>query len=240
MRALATVTVLSVLLVPATIHAQVAGAAQGRVTFTADIAPILQRSCQACHRPGSIAPMSLMTYEDARPWARSIKQNVAERKMPPWFVDKTVGIQRFKDDRSLSDEEIATIARWVDSGAPRGNPADLPPPVTFETNLYEWTIADALGREPDLVVPIPEPFLVEGDSPNLWIEFDSDTGLTEDRWVKALETKPSLEGFPVVHHASTRMFLPVCFCPRHPTRSRRLASTRLARPGIFTPTGPAV
>ena len=178
------------------------------VTFTADIAPLLQRSCQSCHRPGSIAPMSLITYEDVRPWARSIKQNVETGKMPPWFVDKTVGIQHFKDDRSLNDEEIATISRWVDGGAPKGNPADMPPPVTFETNLYEWTIADELGREPDLIVPIPEPFFVVGDSPNLWIEFDSDTGLTEDRWVKALETKPSLEGFPIVHHASTRMFQP--------------------------------
>ena len=177
-------------------------------TFTADIAPILQRSCQSCHRPGSIAPMSLMTYEDVRPWARSIKQNVETRKMPPWFVDKTVGIQHFKDDRSLNDEEIAMISRWVNGGAPRGNPADMPPPATFETNLYEWTIADELGREPDLIVPIPEPFFVAGDSPNLWIEFDSDTGLIEDRWVKALETKPSNEGFPIVHHASTRMFLP--------------------------------
>ena len=204
------VGVLAVLGVPTNVQAQAAAseAAEAPVTFTADIAPILQRSCQSCHRPGSIAPMSLMTYEDARPWARSIKQRVETRKMPPWFVDRTVGIQSFKDDRSLSDEEIATIARWVDSGAPRGNPADMPPPVTFNTNLYEWTLADELGREPDLIVPIPEPFVVPGGSPNWWIELVSDTGLTEDRWVKALETKPSVDGFPVVHHAGTRMFLP--------------------------------
>ena len=183
-------------------------AAAEEVTFTRDVAPILQRSCQSCHRPGSIAPMSLMTYEESRPWARSIKQRVEARKMPPWFIDRTVGIQHFKDDRSLSDEEIATIAQWVDAGAPRGNPADLPPPVTFNDNLYEWTVADELGREPDLVVPIPEPFFVPGGSPNWWIELVSDTGLTEDRWVKALETKPSSEGFPVVHHASTSMFQP--------------------------------
>ena len=178
------------------------------VTFTKDIVPIFQRSCQACHRPGSIAPMSLLTYEETRPWARSIKQRVETRKMPPWFIDRTVGIQDFKDDRSLSDEEIAIIAQWVDSGAPRGNPADLPPPVEFNNNLYEWTVADELGREPDLVVPIPEPFLVPAASPNWWIELVSDTGLTEDRWVKALKTKPSISGFPVVHHASTSMFQP--------------------------------
>ena len=113
----------------------VARAAEDEVTFTRDIAPIFQRSCQACHRPGSIAPMSLMTYEESRPWARSIKDRVAARKMPPWFIDRTVGIQHFKDDRSLSDEEIAVISKWVDSGAPRGNPADLPPPVEFNDNL---------------------------------------------------------------------------------------------------------
>lgn len=177
-------------------------------TFTADIAPILQRSCQACHRPGSIAPMSLLTYEDTRPWARSIKQNVTSRKMPPWFIDKTVGIQDFKDDRSLAADEIATIARWVDNGAPRGNPADMPPPITFETDMYDWTVKDELGREPDMIVPIPKPVTVPGDSPNLWYEIVGDMGLTEDRWVKAHETKPSLEGFPIVHHAATRIFVP--------------------------------
>ena len=190
---------------PANAHA---GEAADTVTFTKDIVPIFQRSCQACHRPGSIAPMSLMTYEETRPWARSIKQRVETRKMPPWFIDRTVGIQDFKDDRSLTDEEIAIVSQWVDSGAPRGNPADLPAPVEFNDNLYEWTVADELGREPDLVVPIPEPFLVPAGSPNWWIELVSDTGLTEDRWVKALETKPSITGFPVVHHASTSMFLP--------------------------------
>lgn len=151
--------------------------------------------------------MSLVTYEDARPWARSIKQKVTTHKMPPWFIDQTVGIQSFKDDRSLTAEEIATIASWVDSGAPRGNPADLPPPVTFASNLG-WKMADELSREPDLVVPIPEPFFVPGDSPNLWIELTSDTGLSEDRWIKAYETKPSVEGFPVVHHATTRLVIP--------------------------------
>lgn len=191
---------------PANAHA--GEAAADTVTFTKDIVPIFQRSCQACHRPGSIAPMSLMTYEETRPWARSIKQRVETRKMPPWFIDRTVGIQDFKDDRSLSDEEIAIVSQWVDSGAARGNPADLPAPVEFNDNLYEWTVADELGREPDLVVPIPEPFLVPAASPNWWIELVSDTGLTEDRWVKALETKPSITGFPVVHHASTSMFLP--------------------------------
>jgi mono/diheme cytochrome c family protein len=104
----------------------------GQVTFTKDVAPILQRSCQNCHRPDSIAPMSLINYDDARPWARSIKTRVEQRSMPPWHVDRTVGIRKFKDDPSLSDQEIATISTWVDSGAPRGNPADMPPPRKFD------------------------------------------------------------------------------------------------------------
>src|ERR1700691_1928154 len=88
------------------------------VTFAKDVAPILQRACQNCHRPGSIGPMPLLTYTDARPWARSIKQQVVQRNMPPWFIDRAVGIQKFKNDGSLSDQEIATISQWADAGAP--------------------------------------------------------------------------------------------------------------------------
>src|SRR5215470_12454392 len=94
---------------------------QTPVTFARDVAPILQRNCQVCHRPGAIAPMSLLTYEDARPWARAIKEKVVRREMPPWYIDKNIGITEFKDDPSLSDAEIATIGKWVDAGAPMGN-----------------------------------------------------------------------------------------------------------------------
>ena len=153
------------------------------VTFTKDVAPILQRSCQMCHRTGSIAPMSLLTYEETRPWARAIKEKVASRLMPPWFIDKNIGVQEFKEDKSLSDEEIATVVQWVDSGAPRGNPADMP--------------------TPDWIVPIPEPFVVAAEAPDWWGNLESESGLTEDRWVKAVETKPSAESFAVVHHAVT-------------------------------------
>ena len=103
-------------------------------TFSKDIAPILQKSCQTCHRPGAIAPMSLLTYEDVRPWARSIKTKVASREMPPWYIDRNVGIHKFKDDPSLTAEEIATIAAWVDAGAPQGNARDLPPARAFSDN----------------------------------------------------------------------------------------------------------
>src|SRR6516165_6647275 len=104
----------------------------GEVTFSRDIAPILQRSCQNCHQPNSVAPMSLITYKEVRPWARAIKERTALRDrrgvMPPWFIEKNIGIQHFKNDPSLSDLEITKIAKWADSGAPEGNPADLPPP----------------------------------------------------------------------------------------------------------------
>src|SRR5262249_12831618 len=121
-------------------------AADGPVTFTKDVAPIFQKSCQGCHRPGTIAPMSLLTYEDARPWAAAIKSQVAAREMPPWHVVRNVGIQKFKNDPSLSDDEVATIVRWVESGAPRGDPRDMPPPRRFE-DAGGWHIG-----KPDLVV----------------------------------------------------------------------------------------
>ena len=107
---------------------QAARDAAPAVTFAKHVAPILQKNCQECHRTGSIGPMSLRTYEEVRPWARSIKQKVVAREMPPYRYDK-IGIQHLKDDLRLSDADIQTIARWVDSGAPLGNVADLPPPV---------------------------------------------------------------------------------------------------------------
>src|SRR5262245_13675714 len=115
--------------------------------FTRDVAPILQDKCQACHRPGYIAPMAFMTYEETRPWARSIKARVAARQMPPWHIDKTVGIQHFKNDRSLSDAEIDTIVRWVNAGAPQGNPKDMPPPKAF-ANDDVWNFANQFGGPP--------------------------------------------------------------------------------------------
>ena len=109
------------------------------MTFTNDVAPILQRSCQRCHRPGSVAPMSFITYEDTRPWARAIKEKTALREMPPWFIEKNIGIQEYKDDISLTDEEIATFAAWADAGAPRSDPADMPPLIVW-ADADEWTI----------------------------------------------------------------------------------------------------
>src|SRR5215467_4191291 len=107
-----------------------------QVTFSKDVSPILQAKCQSCHEPGSIAPMSLVTYEDARPWAKSIRQRVSTRQMPPWHIDRSVGVQKFKNDMSLTDAQIDTVVSWVDQGAPQGNPADLPPAKAVATTLY--------------------------------------------------------------------------------------------------------
>src|SRR5215470_15372285 len=123
-------------------------AAAGTPTFTKDIAPILQRSCQNCHRPNSLAPMSLMTYEEVRPYAASIKRRTAIRSkqgtMPPWYIEKDIGIQHYKNDNSLSDDEIARIGAWVDNGAPQGNPADMPrrsaETTTADGATAGWTI----------------------------------------------------------------------------------------------------
>src|SRR5216110_2772808 len=138
-------------------------AVPGDVTFTKDIAPILQRSCQGCHRPDGVAPMSLLTYADVRPWARAIKQRTGigphAGVMPPWYIEKNIGIQKYKDDPSLSDEEIARIAKWADSGAARGNPADMPPPRRFE-EASAWNIG-----APDLIIRTNEIF-VKANAPD--------------------------------------------------------------------------
>jgi mono/diheme cytochrome c family protein len=101
------------------------------VTFTGDVAVILQQNCQNCHRPGGIGPMSLLTYDEVRPWADIIKLRVSTREMPPYHYDTEVGIQDIKNDWRLSDEEIATVVSWVDAGAPMGDPSFMPPPLTF-------------------------------------------------------------------------------------------------------------
>ena len=177
------------------------------INFAEHAAPIIYDNCVECHRPGSIAPMSLLDYETVRAWGPVIKDRVEKRSMPPYFIDKEVGVQSFEDDRSLSDQEIATIAAWVDSGSPQGDMNYLPPAPQFEDDVA-WTLEDDMGRPPDLIIPIPEPFTVPADGPNWWMTFYSDTGLTEDRWIKAFETKPSAEGYPVVHHAVTSMEFP--------------------------------
>jgi hypothetical protein len=172
--------------------------------FTRDIAPILQEKCQACHRPGSIAPMSLVTYEESRPWARSIKARVVARQMPPWHIDPTVGIQHFKNDRSLSDDQIATIARWVDAGAPKGDPKDMPPPKHFPDEAV-WNLAGMFGGPPDLIISSPA-YTTPAVALDAWFKPVVETGLTEERWVRAIEIRPkTVKGRRVTHHALARL-----------------------------------
>jgi hypothetical protein len=167
--------------------AQTPAATAGDVTFTKDIAPILQRSCQECHHADGVAPMALVTYEDARPWARAMKSRTALRSqrgaMPPFFVEKNIGIQKFKHDPSLTEEQIVKIAQWADSGAPRGNPADMPPPRDFDDS-DKWTIG-----EPDLVLKSKD-VLVPASGPDWWGDIGLvPTGLTEDRYASAVEVR---------------------------------------------------
>jgi hypothetical protein len=160
-------------------------------TFARDVAPIFQAKCQTCHHQGTSAPMSLVTYDEVRPWVRSIRQRIANRDMPPWHLDKTVGIRHYKNDRSLRDDEIDTVLRWVDAGAPRGNPADMPAPLTFRSDAG-WFIG-----EPDLKVTTND-FTMYANGPDWWIDQFAEATLTEDRWIKAMEIKPSNP--KIVHH----------------------------------------
>lgn len=174
-----------------------AWAAGERVTFTKDILPILQENCQTCHRPagqnmsGMIAPMSLITYQEVRPWAKAIAKAVENKQMPPWHASPaTHGV--FSNERTLTEEQIATIVEWVNQRAPRGNPKDAPKPV-------EWQEGWWMG-EPDLVLDFGEPFFVEDDVQDLYHNVTvkiSEEQLPEDKWVQAIEFKPGSE---VVHH----------------------------------------
>jgi hypothetical protein len=182
--------------------ARLAGLQSGEpITFARHVAPILQQKCQVCHRPNSIAPMSLLTYEDARAYAGLIKIKVSQRLMPPWHIDRTVGIQAFKNDRSLSDEQIQTIVRWVDGGMPLGDPKDLPPPVEFP-DPNRWQLAELFGP-PDLVIK-SDPYTLPAHTQDKWFRPLVETGVTEPRWVRAIEVKPSFPyGRRIVHHVLT-------------------------------------
>jgi mono/diheme cytochrome c family protein len=173
------------------------------VTFARDVAPILQESCQICHREGGMGPMQLLTYEDARRYAARIRTKVASRQMPPWHIDPGIGIQEFKNDVSLSDEEIATVVRWVDSGAPLGNPADMPAPVAWDDS-GGWKLEQQFGRPPDLIVKSP-PYTVPAQGLDQWYEPVSYIGdLEEERWAMAAEIRPGTERSRYVfHHANS-------------------------------------
>jgi hypothetical protein len=173
------------------------------VTFTKDVAPILQAKCQTCHRQGEMAPMSLVTYEETRPWAKSIRQKVITHQMPPWHIDKTVGIQKFENDISLSDEQVATLVRWVDEGAPQGDPKDMPPPKQWP-NYEGWQLAKQFG-EPDLVLK-SDAYTMPAHGQDVWFRPLTNIPITEARWVRAVEMRPGTPaGRKIMHHVLARL-----------------------------------
>lgn len=157
-----------------------APASDPKVTYSKDVAPILMEKCAECHRPGQIAPMSLLSYKSTRPWAKSIKKEVSARRMPPWHASPNV--QEYVNDRSLTDVEIATITRWVDQGTPRGKRSDMLPLPEFNNT---W-----IHGEPDLVLTMEEPYAVPAEGDDQYCCFVLDPKLTEDRWVDVVEVLP--------------------------------------------------
>jgi len=157
-------------------------------TFSSEVAPILFKHCASCHRPGDIAPMSLLTYENARPWARAIREQVASGQMPPWHATQPRGT--FANDRRLTEQERDTLIRWVDAGAPQGNAQDLPPPPKFSEG---WEIGN-----PDIVLSMAKEFEVPESGEIQYQNFQVPTNFTEDKWVQAIEVRPGTR--KVVHH----------------------------------------
>ena len=148
------------------------------VTFNKDVAPIFFKNCAECHRPNDIAPMSLLNYKQARPWAKSIKEKVVSREMPPWSPDPAHG--DFRNDKRLSQKDIDTIVAWVDSGAKEGNPKDLPPMPEMAKGGF------SIGK-PDVVLEMAEEYTVDPNAPDNYINFFIPTNFTEDKWIQAAE-----------------------------------------------------
>jgi mono/diheme cytochrome c family protein len=157
-------------------------------TFTKDVAPILQKNCQVCHRPGEAGPFSMLTYEQTRPWAAAMKEAVVTRKMPPWFADPHYG--KFTNANALTQSEIDTIAAWADAKAPKGDPKDLPAPVNF---VEGWQIG-----QPDLIFQLPQPFDIPASGVIDYQHIIVPSGFTQDTWVQAAEVRPTDRA--VVHH----------------------------------------
>ena len=178
-------------------------------TYSENVAPILRENCETCHRPvarnagGMFAPMSLQTYDEVRPWAKSIAREVQARAMPPWFAtEHTSGL--FHDERVLSEEQIATVVAWAKAGAPAGDLAKQPAPATFtEDSTNGWTVG-----KPDLIVPMPEPYTVADDVDDLNINFSTTLTaeqLPEDTWIQGIEFRV---GGPNVHHMCASAYGP--------------------------------
>jgi hypothetical protein len=190
---------------------------EGAPTFSKEVAPILYKHCTTCHRAGEIAPMSLLTYEQARPWARAIRDNVINGVMPPWHADPAHG--KWANDRSLTPQEKETIAAWVSAGAPQGNPRDLPKAPEYAEG---WSIGT-----PDAVVTMDQPYAVAAQGEIPYQYFEMQTNFPEDKWVQALEVRPGNRS--VVHH--------ILVYARSPQTTRRQPAFRMQNPpGPLSPT----
>jgi hypothetical protein len=158
------------------------------VTFSKNVAPIFYKNCTSCHRPAELAPMSLLTYKDARPWARSIKEKVVSREMPPWPADPHYG--QFANDKRLSQQDVETIVAWVDQGAREGNAKDLPPQPRYEN---DWRIG-----KPDVILSMPQEYTTAAEGSDEYLDFVIPTNFTDYKWVKAVEIHPGNK--KIVHH----------------------------------------
>lgn len=173
---------------------------QHEVTWSNDVAAIFQEKCQDCHRPDSIAPMSLLTYDQAKMFAPVIKYRVQNRVMPPWHLNPNVGIQDFINNRGLTEEERATIVAWADQGALEGDTSRAPAPRVFNEALI-WRLEEQMGAPPDLVVQ-SETYDLPAVTQDKWFRPVTPTGLTEEKWVKAIEIRPMTPATRgVVHHS---------------------------------------
>jgi hypothetical protein len=185
------------------VDAQVSFASSGdvaEVTYAKDVAPIIQNNCMVCHRPGGIGPMDLLTYEDARRYARRIREQVSNRLMPPYYYDRDIGIQELEHDMRLSQDDIDKVVSWVDQGAPLGDPADMPPPPNL-IDTDEWAFAPELGQ-PDVVVR-STPIDIPASGLDMWHRPIVPVGITTDRCIRAIQVKPAGDAKGVVHHANS-------------------------------------
>lgn len=197
----ANMAVITLLGVPASL-ALAAEPADGSesVTYASHVASIINDNCVVCHREGGIGPMELSSYEQVRPWAPLIQMKVANREMPPYAYDHDIGLQDLQADWRLSEEDIATVVAWVNQGSPLGNVEELPPPPVLR-DINDWNFADQLGQ-PDIVIA-SNPIDVPANGNDLWDKHFIESGITEDRCIKALQVKPRGDAKTVVHHANT-------------------------------------
>jgi hypothetical protein len=198
------------------------------ITFSKDVAPILYQKCVECHRPSGIAPMSLVDYKDVRPWAKSVRERVVDRSMPPWFADPKHG--EFANNPSLSQAEINMVSAWVDAGAPKGDEKDLPPVPKF---VEGWTIG-----KPDVILSMKEEHSVPAEGVVPYLYFTIPTNFTEDKWVQAVEIKPGDRR--VVHHVIASLSDPgLTGSAARQARSGGLGGITPNKTGIVYPPGTA-